>query len=454
MTVDRRTQLTEALRTGVWLDAGRVRVYAAMVLVAYLPMMLKVYREATGTVGSDFLAFWGAGRLQLSGPAARVYDLAAEQAAQAAADTGQMVAYVNPPPYLFLTAPLGLMPYAVAWLVWVLAGWAIWLLAARRIMPGTDAAGTLAVLAFPAAYLSASHAQNGFITGALLIAAVLTLRRSQVLSGALFGLLVIKPHLALLVPFWLAAGRKWTAIAAAAASAALLCLASLLVFGIDTWRAYPQSFFVSQTLMAQTSSEFFLRMSTPYAALRVLFGPVAAMIGQGLITLLTGALACLYWRRAPSEEAAGAMLLAATALASPYLFSYDLPFLAMPVFFLVGMGRRTGWRPWEKLALVMIWIAPLATRAAALPLGLNLMPLASAVLLSLVWSTQSQTKAKKNRDSPHFSHHPSLDLRGPASQGPTSSRAQAQTQFASGGRLIRIASMLPPVLRPNSVPRS
>ena len=388
-------RLTRSLRTLAWLDAGRVRVYAAMVLVAYLPMMVKVYREATGTVGSDFLAFWGAGRLLATGPAPRVYDLAAQHAAQMAAGTGQMVAYVNPPPYLFLAAPLGLMPYALAWIVWALAGWALWFLVARRALPDAGTAGALAVLAFPAAYLAASHAQNGFITGALLIAAVLTLRRSQVLSGALLGLLVIKPHLALLVPFWLAAGRNWTAMAAAAASAAALCLAALLVFGLDTWRAYPQSFAVSQVLMNQTGGEFFLRMCTPYALLRVLFGPGAAMIGQGLITLVTGALACLYWRRAPSDEAAGAMMLAATALASPYLFSYDLPFLAMPVFFLVGMGRREGWRPWEKVLLVLIWLSPLATRAAALPLGMNLMPIPAAVLLWLVWTTWAPQKIKK-----------------------------------------------------------
>jgi len=61
---------------------------------------------------------------------------------------------------------------------------------------------------------------------------------------------------------------------------------------------------------------------------------------------------CLYWRRAPSEEAAGAMLLAATALASPYLFSYDLPFPAMPVFFLSAWraaqagGHGRSWRWW------------------------------------------------------------------------------------------------------------
>lgn len=387
-------RLKANLRTLTWLDTGRVRVYAAMVLVAYIPMMVKVFREATGTVGSDFLAFWGSGRLLLSGPAPRVYDLAAEHAAQMGAGTGQMVAYVNPPPFLFLAAPLGLMPYAVAWVVWALAGWALWFLVARRALPNAGAAGTFAVLAFPGAYLAASHAQNGFITGAILIAAVLTLRRSQTLSGALFGLLVIKPHLALLVPLWLAAGRKWTAIGAAAASAVLVCLASLAVFGLDTWRAYPQSFEVSRILMSQTSGEFFLRMCTPYAALRVLFGPTAALYGQAVITAITGALACLYWRRAPSDEAAGAMLLAATALASPYLFSYDLPFLVMPVAFLIGMGRREGWRPWEKLLLVLIWLSPLATRAAALPLGLNLMPIPAVILLALIWTTWAPQKVR------------------------------------------------------------
>ena len=79
-------------------------------------------------------------------------------------------------------------------------------------------------------------------------------------------------------------------------------------------------------------------------------------------------------------------LMAATALASPYLFNYDLPFLVLPILWLVREGLRDGFRQWEKLLLVALWFAPYATRAAALPLGLNLMPLASALLVWLVWS--------------------------------------------------------------------
>jgi hypothetical protein len=53
---------------------------------------------------------------------------------------------------------------------------------------------------------------------------------------------------------------------------------------------------------------------------------------------------------------------------------------------LVREGLRSGFRPWEKALLVALWFAPYATRAVALPLGLNPMPLASALLLWLVWT--------------------------------------------------------------------
>ncbi|BEV00448.1 glycosyltransferase family 87 protein [Novosphingobium olei] len=370
-----------ALRSLAFLNLGRVRAYGLMIALAYLPMLAKVYVEATGHIGSDFLAFWGAGKLVVAGTPARVYDIAAEQAVQALSGTGQLVVFVNPPPYLFVAAPLGLLPYASAWVAWVIAGWAAWFLLCRRLLPDAP----IAVLAFPGAYLAASHAQNGFLTALLLIGGCLALPRRPLLAGALLGALIVKPHLALLVPFWLAAGRKWSAFAAAAASAIALCLASWLVFGSATWLAYPESFKASATLMADDSGPFFLRMATVYAGLRYHFDATTALVGQGFVTIATGALTCLYWRRAGDDRAAGAMLLAATALASPYLFSYDLAFLALPVFWLVGEARREGWRPWEKLALVALWLAPLATRAAALPLHLNLMPLASAALVWMVW---------------------------------------------------------------------
>jgi hypothetical protein len=382
----RPTRAIHALHANRWPDRGRVRVLSIFVLIAYMRMMAHVFSEATGHVGSDFLAFWGAGRLVLAGMPWNVFDIGAETAAQAASHTGQLVAYVNPPPYLFLAAPLGLMPYWVAWLVWALSGWAIWFAVCRRLLPDEP----LVILASPVAYLAACHAQNGFVTGTLLVAGVLALsqpnRRGEWVAGLLFGMLVIKPHLALMVPLWLLAGERWRVMWVAAASALMLCLLSLLVFGAETWMAWPKSFQVSAILMAQNGGPFFMRMATPYALLRLWSNPAVALAGQMAITL---GLALLVWRttrRLGVNAGTGALMLAATAVASPYLFSYDFPFLIQPTLWLVTSARERGWRSWEKPMVIGLWLAPLATRAMALPLHANLMPFAGVVLVALILS--------------------------------------------------------------------
>ena len=375
-----------ALRDGAWVNARRVRAYAIMLLIGYAAMLVPPFLDATRGPGSDFLAFWGAARLTVAGTPQLAYDLAAETVAQATTGISDLVAYVNPPPFLLVIAPLGLLPYAVAWLVWSLTGWALWLLVARRILPQA----TLAIAAFPGAYLAASHAQNGFLTGALLIGGVLALRRSQALSGALFGALIVKPHLALLVPLWLLAGRKWTALAAGALSAIGLSLLSLAAFGPATWRAWPDSFAVSAAIMRDGDAVFWARMGTVYSAVRPHGGADNALIAQGLVTLACARLVVLAWRKTRDPQATGALMLAATALGLPYLFAYDLAFLALPLFWLVREGIAHGFRPWERMAIVALYLAPLAARAAALPLGLNLAPLAAAALVALVWSRLGQ----------------------------------------------------------------
>ena len=63
------------------------------------------------------------------------------------------------------------------------------------------------------------------------------LGRRPVIAGLLLGALVVKPHLALLVPFWLAAGGQWRAFLAAGASALCLLAISWLAFGTGTMLA-------------------------------------------------------------------------------------------------------------------------------------------------------------------------------------------------------------------------
>lgn len=376
------SRAVDFLREAHWLDGRRVRGYSVLVGIASLALLAASWAAAMEQ-GSDFLAFWGAARAVIEGVPQAAYDLPWQERVQTGAGFEEWFAFVNPPPFLFVAAPFGLLPFPLAWIVWNVATYALWAWASVKAFPRLWPVA----LVFPGALIAAGHAQNGFVTGALLVGGVALLDRRPVIAGALLGALVIKPHLALLVPFWLAAGGRWRAFAAAAGSAVGLLALSGMIFGGETLIAYTTSWEASAALMRAADADFLLRMATPYAQVRLHGGEALAIAVAALLVVAAIALVALSWRRFGQDGmATGAAMLAATALVSPYLFNYDLPFLVLPVLWLADRGLRDGFRPWEKAELVVLWLAPYATRAAALPLGLNLMPLAAALLLWLVWT--------------------------------------------------------------------
>jgi hypothetical protein len=370
-----------------WLTPERVRGYAVILGLASLALLANSYFKAMAPSGTDFLAFWGAGHVTAAGDPVSAYDLAVQERVQTGTGSTGWFAFVNPPPFLFVAAPFGALPFPLAWLVWVAATFALWAMAAIAAFPRY----WLPVVAFPGALIAAGHAQTGLLTGALLVGGVALLDKRPLAAGALLGALILKPHLALLIPFWLAAGGRWRAFGAAGVSAAGLLALAWAAFGSETILAYTTSWQASAAIMASDSADFYLRMGTPYSQLRLFMPPQMALALNIALALGLIALVALAWRRTSDPLATGALMLAGTALASPYLFNYDLPFLILPILWLAREGRRAGFRDWEKLALLALFAAPYATRAMALPLGLNLMPFASIVLVWLIWSRLGKT---------------------------------------------------------------
>ena len=370
-------------RDAHWLTGQRVRGYALLLGLASLALLANSFVKAMGADGTDFLAFWGAGYVTVQGDPASAYDLAVQQQVQTGTGSEGWFAFVNPPPFLFAVAPFGGLPFPVAWLAWVAVTYALWAWAGIRAFPRLWPL----VLVYPGALIAAGHAQTGLLTGALLVLAAHAFVHRPALSGAAIGALVVKPHLAVLAPFWFATSGRWRAFIAAGATAVGLVLLSWTAFGAQTLLAYTTSWEASAALMEGVNRDFLLRMTTFFSQTRLLAGDTAAAIAGGLsfaLAVFATVLAARRFREDPAAIAATA--LAATALASPYLFNYDLPFLIYPTLWAADRGLRNGFRPYEKLALVALWFAPYATRAAALPFGINLMPLAALVLLWLVWS--------------------------------------------------------------------
>ena len=79
------------------------------------------------------------------------------------------------------------------------------------------------------------------------------------------------------------------------------------------------------------------------------------------------------WRSdRPYPLKAGALIIA-SVLATPYALDYDMMVLAPAIAFLAVDGLQRGFGSWQKTALAVLWLAPIAARSIAdvtlLPLG-------------------------------------------------------------------------------------
>ena len=120
------------------------------------------------------------------------------------------------------------MPIFWAYLIWTCGTIALLYLATRLL--DTPAWQQLAFLASPAIFVNATLGQNGALTASLLFAGLLLAPKRPIFAGVLLGILTIKPHLRVLVPFCLLASGNYRAILAASLTTICMVVASGLVF--------------------------------------------------------------------------------------------------------------------------------------------------------------------------------------------------------------------------------
>lgn len=373
-----------------WLDAERLRVYPRIFVgvyaVAVLAYALSVHDglDFRGQVlGSDFVTFYAAARLALAGHGVDAWNLDALLAMQHQvfpAYAGKGFAWFYPPTFLLVVTPLALLPHLAALAVFVGTTATGWVLALRRAIrrPG---AGSL-VAAFPGLWVCAAQGQNGLLTAALAGGSLLTLRRRPVLSGVLLGLLFVKPHLAALFAVALLAVRAWRTMLVAAGTALAFLGASLLAFGWAALPAWLDSLQVAR-VATETGALPWAKMPSTFALLRLLGASVTwAYAGHAVIAIAAAVAVWVVWRRTDALPLRGAVLMAATFLANPYAFDYDLVWLAFPIAWLAVYGLENGWRRGDREVLVAAWLLPALATALA---SLTRVQVAPLVLAALVW---------------------------------------------------------------------
>jgi hypothetical protein len=315
--------------------AGVVFAYAASLAIMFAAHHWLVDAQGRPLI-TDFLAVWSAGGLARGGMALAVYDAHLQHAAEVAVVGHEFkgaLGWAYPPFFLFVAAGLACLGYAWAFVVWAgatMAGYAVTVgaIANRRT-------AVLFTLAAPWTLAALFVGQNGFLTAALIGLVLLNLRRLPLLSGILLGLLTYKPQFGLLFPLALAMGGHWRAFVMASLTALFLIALSNAVYDPATFTAFlhvlPQT---AQTLLDEGAVGW-SKLQSVYGFVRWLgLSSAAGWTAQVAATLACATAVIRLWRSGAAHELKAAGLAIAALLATPYLFVYDLPVLAVAIAFL------------------------------------------------------------------------------------------------------------------------
>jgi hypothetical protein len=355
----------------------------ATIFLISIPVAAWVYLTQRPIV--DFVSFWAAGRLVLSGHPALAYDLTAHHALEQTVTTihGGVMGFPYPPPFLFPVTLVAIAPFWVAYLLWIGATTALFVWATRSLLPPRFA------LAHPAALVNSIIGQNGLLLSGIFIGGVSLVSSRPLLAGLVLGLLIVKPQLAVLIPVALLASRNWQAIGGAAISAVAVLALAAAAFGPDTYRAYfaiTRQYAEYMATVRWTWEE----QASVFAMLQ--FFGISRSISLAIQLVSAIAAAALTWRAWSLQlEQRGAILAAATILVPPYLYTYDTLVLVLPAAALLLDTERPS-------RLAILWLTlflpliPLFGFPNVFP-GPNTIPIGA--ILCLWWLSRDSLGKKK-----------------------------------------------------------
>lgn len=307
----------------------------------------------------DFTNLWAGSRIALEGHVGILFDVDAYRAALRAMFSPDLPdqEWSYPPSIILFGAPFALLPILPAYLIWTFGTITLLHLAIRplRLPPMLH----IAALASPAVFTNALFGQNGALTAALLIGGLLAAPKRPILAGLLFGLLTVKPHLGILIPFCLIASRNWRAFASATVTSLLLAVGTGLAFGFEVW-----PLFVSETRALMTAI-----MEAPYPqhyhsnALTVFImarsfgaGVDAAYVAQAAAAFVAIATAVWLWLPSTMIDHRRRALATATLaiVATPYGYTYDTIPMCVTVVYVFAVAERP-----QAVLLAFAWLFPL-----------------------------------------------------------------------------------------------
>jgi arabinofuranan 3-O-arabinosyltransferase len=376
-----------AVKYARWITRERLMLwgtFSALLAFFVLAYSAVVFPPSGVSRGGDFINYWSGALLAVSGRPEVAYNLGLYQSFQQSlveAGFGWRI-YSYPPVMMLLCWPLAFLSLGRALLAWNLFGiglcaWSLSRLVGWRI-------AVLATIGAPAAFFNLVDGQNGYFSAVLLVWGLTLADRRPVLAGLLLGLLCSKPQLGALLPVALVAGRQWRALAAAAAWVIFLVAASTILLGPGAWLGFFDQMVLERRLL-QFDSSTWAGMPTVFVLTRMAGADLtAAYLMQGVSAISAAAAVAALWHGRCPFGVKSAGLVVGTFLVTPHAYYYDMIVLIFAAAWLANEAVKTGFLPWEKLAILILLILPalsLVPALAGFQIGPILLWLTMAVIL-------------------------------------------------------------------------
>jgi hypothetical protein len=326
-------------------------------------------RPDVGRPGIDFSVFWVASHVVLHGSPWQVYNHLAFAKAESmllpGIQSSNFLPWLYPPAFLFIVAPLALLPMVVSYLLFIGASVVLFTLVTLRIAGLARAIGrsrlaALLVAGSPSVFVPAIAGQNSLLTAVLAALAVQWVDRRPTLAGICIGALAIKPQMAIVFPFVLIAAGAWRVFMAAAISALSITALGVLAGGTETMRLLLRNADFQRNVVIQHFAHFWHASPTTFAALRDNgVGLLLAQCVQAWVAIAAIAAACHVWRKTRDTRLRCSILVVSTLVANPYVWHYELAWLGIALACLTSQGFEEGWLRGEQEVMGFAWILPL-----------------------------------------------------------------------------------------------
>jgi len=291
-----------------------------------------------------------------------------------------------PPVYLLLVVPFAKLSVGWSLLLSQLAQFAALAWAVRKLAPDKSWLFFLvgAFLA-PAASNNVIAGSNAMLVAALIVGGMALVSTRPLLAGALIGVLVFKPQYAPLPFLALLAAGESRALAAAIASAAILCGLSAVLLGPSLWLDWSNVYLHPQTVAGVNATDWGHMWDESVSTCVSLLGAPHWLATAAQILAAVVALGFAWQAFRSRNPQRLAILCCAVLLASPHLSNYDLILLALAALLQVQSMREDA-RPLALMLPLLCYLAPIFNPPRVMALGL-ITPL---LLLGLMLMLQRQ----------------------------------------------------------------